>query len=317
MIFKNKMKPLTSLLFAAALALSPFPSKAQRPYYYDPHQIELKEADAVVLGVNAGIGCAFGVVPSIVRKNKVSRVLEDCLKGMLAGTVIYAGEKAAAHASTPGMGWAAKILVGDGVSMRENLALGNGLFDRLAYDIGPVRVSLGTKEANSGKNVQWHLLPGSLVGIAANIAYRSDWNEKATLYSGTIVFDYYRKGKFLLSEPSFAGITTGNVVTMNHHITAHTEDGGIGYTTPLHPHDFTQAYNHEQIHAAQYREYGSLDLVLRFSDMYRKSMDTAHVSLGSDIVAMTLMSVPGGYPVAEFPARQLTVDTFYTKWVED
>ena len=168
------MKPLASLLFAAALALFPSKSNAEQPYYSHPRQIEFNDADAVVLGVNAGIGCAFSVVPSIVRKNKISKVLEDCLKGVLAGTVIYAGEKAASHSSTPGLGWAAHILVGDGVSMRENLALGNGLFDRLAYDIGPVRVSLGTKEANSGKNVQWHLLPGSLVGIAANIAYRSD-----------------------------------------------------------------------------------------------------------------------------------------------
>ncbi|MDO8656141.1 MAG: hypothetical protein Q7K45_02805 [Nanoarchaeota archaeon] len=297
------MKSLASLLFAAALALFPSKSNAEQPYYSHPRQIEFNDADAVVLGVNAAIGCAFGVVPSIARKNKVSKVLEDCLKGVLAGTVIYAGEKAASHSSTPGLGWAAHILVGDGVSMRENLALGNGLFDRLAYDVGPVRVSLGTKEANSGKNVQWHLLPGSLVGIADNIAYRSDWNEKATLYSGTIVFDYYREDGFLLSGSFWGGTTTGNVVTMNHAILRPTENGEIGHLIPLHPDDFTQAYNHEQVHAAQYREYGSLDLVLRLSDIYRRTMDKTHLSLGSDIVAMTLMSVPGGYPVAEFPAR--------------
>ncbi len=105
------MKQFTSLLFAAALALSPSKSKAEPVYYNNPHQIEFGEADAVVLGVNAGIGCAFGVVPSLVRKRRASRVLEDCLKGVLAGTFIYAGEKAASHSSTPGMGWAAHILM--------------------------------------------------------------------------------------------------------------------------------------------------------------------------------------------------------------
>ena len=73
MVFKNKMKSLASLLFAAALALFPSKSNAEQPYYSHPRQIEFNDADAVVLGVNAAIGCAFGVVPSIARKNKRPR----------------------------------------------------------------------------------------------------------------------------------------------------------------------------------------------------------------------------------------------------
>ncbi len=300
------MAKLTSLLFAAALALLPSKGKAEQPYYNNPRQIEFTEADAVVLSVNAGIGCAFAAAPSLVKGRKTTHTLENCLKGMLAGTFIYAGEKAASHAGTPGMGWTSHILMGNGASMRENVALGKGLFDRLAYDVGPFRLEWNARQKN-----QWHILPGSVVGIAANVAYESDWNERATLYSGTIVFDYYRQDGFLNSGQYFGATTTGNVITMNHAIPSRSRPGE--YLAPRSQEDLALAYEHEQVHAAQYREFGSLDVVLRLSEGYRWTMDRTHLSLGSDVVIMALVNVPGGYPVAEWVPARLTINTLYTK----
>ncbi len=192
--------------------------------------------------------------------------------------------------------------------MRENVALGKGLFDRLAYDVGPLRLSMGEKHANAGKNVQWYLLPGSLVGLAANIAYRSDWNEKATLYSGTIVFDYYRKGDFLGYDTIWVGRATGNIVTMNHAVPY---NASTQYYDPEGQKAFSDAYNHEQVHAVQYRELGSVDLLLQMSEKYRRVENTLHVNISSDLVIAGRVALPGNS--AEFVPGILVAETVDTK----
>lgn len=302
------MKTIRSTL--SALLFSLFCLRAQaKPYYDYDTSLQFREADAVVAGVNAGIGCAFGAVPALIRNRGIRAVAENCLEGMVAGSFIYVGEKAASLANNPGLGWTGHAFVGLGASMRENIARGYNPFSRVTYDLGPLRLSAGAPEANAGKVLQWYLLPGSIAGIVANLAYGNKWNPRATVYSGTIVFDAYREGDFV-GDDLFVGKVIGNVITMNHAIGMYDLQGRIFYYAPGNLKVFALVYAHEQVHAVQNRAWGSVDLVLRLSERYQRFIECTRLDFSSDIgvSAAFVASAPFDLALTEWTPRMLTAE---------
>ncbi len=265
---------LLPLLFSSFLSRD----AAAEVYEQPSNQIRWSSSDAVVLGANAAIGCAIGAIPSAVRKENVLEVLENCVQGALGGSLIYAGQKAASVSyNRPGVGWLAHSLVAAGASVRENVAAGQGALDRIAYDLGPLRLSVGKKEANGGKKLQWYLLPGSLTGIAYNLAKENHLDVKSSLYHGNFIFVAEVGDKL-----GRGGAAFGNTTTISQSVELKSSRGLVRY--PASEHNKKVYHNHEQVHAVSYREFGTLDLALRESATYQKIMDEYHLSLGSDLL---------------------------------
>jgi hypothetical protein len=269
---------------AAILSLSVSLSsvcKAETPYYQEHRAFRFQKDDGIVLGANAVIGCAVGAIPSVVQGNKVKKILTDCSQGALGGALIYSGEKAASLSSTPGIGWLGHGLTSLGASIRENVAVGDGMLDRISYNLGPVKFTHGKKNARKDKNFNWHILPGSLIGIITNLANGHEFNANASLYTGNPVFESD-------SGTKNEGYALGNVTTIRRHFDYKRNDGR-GYSKFHIPESKkTNTFNHEQVHANQYREFGSLEIALRQSEIYSSLSDTAHLALGPDLAVVSL-----------------------------
>lgn len=92
---------LTNLFRSFGLSLLLYSSTARAEYYDQPLQVSFNKNDGIVAGLEVLIGCAISGIP---HTPKLKKMIRQCGKGVLAGLIIYGGEKSASYASTPGMG---------------------------------------------------------------------------------------------------------------------------------------------------------------------------------------------------------------------
>jgi hypothetical protein len=262
---KKTLSGLSALVAGCLMSTGVKAKEQADPIYAEP-RMEFNEADAAVLGANVGIGCVLGYFGATFRGEKIKAALTGCLKGAIGGTVFYGAEKTAVFSGKPGIGWFAHGLSAYGASMMENAITGVGLFDRVAYDLGPVRLAFGTKEANGGNYFQWHILAESVGAIAANVGIGNKLNVKTSLKTGTLVFESYERSIFLPAATSDAGYALANTITLSRAPGDEARSGSI--------------IGHEQIHVVTNRGLGIGDTILRASDSYANFSDSAHLSLG-------------------------------------
>ncbi|KKU49747.1 MAG: hypothetical protein UX72_C0046G0006 [Parcubacteria group bacterium GW2011_GWA2_47_10] len=269
--------------------------RAERPYYDSPSKpVQFNQWDGMVLGFNVALGCSMGAIPSLWRGENASKTLEQCAKGSIGGTLIYAGEKAASYSTTPGIGWAAHGLVAVGSSVRENVAQNYDLFERVAFDLAFMRLSIGSQRSNHGSTFQAYALLGPFAGIWANLAQGNSLNWQASLYNGNLIFEA-TKEQYLYSENNEeASYGIANVITIRR------EGYKLRNGTKVH-YDHNAEYNaksleHEQIHAVMYREFGSTDVLLEEWQKYDWFKQRFHLSLGGDLGYATIVGISAPFP---------------------
>lgn len=289
----------------AALTISTTPARAEETYYSTDTGLRYTYADTAVLTANAGLGCIVSALPAALRGRKVSTVGANCLKGIVAGGITYGGLKLASISSYGGMGWLGHNLVDLGTSMQENMARGYRALDRVAYDIGPLRLAIGTHQANDGSFLRMYVLPGSVVGVLVNTFEGNDFNEKASLYNGTLVYDSYSKDG-ILRDTYAAGHTWSNVITMRHRIPTRNGNREVVYRDAANTKEMAKAFNHEQVHATQYRQWGLMDVALQNSDSYNWLRNKARLDFSSDAGLMSMLALSRPFPEKEDKAIEWT-----------
>jgi len=259
-----------------------YSSDLRAEYYTSSRPLSFDRDDVAVAGLEIIVSCAIAGLPQMP---KLRKVLTQCGKGALAGIVIYGGEKAASHVSTPGMGWVAQILVNGGASMRENAARDKGLLEEVNYTFGPLAVRIG-------ENPNWYVHPGFAVAVAEAFRTESSLNLEASLLSGILVFEY----------------TDSSRKRPNSHVAANAIF--INRTNVLLTDRVLRTiYSHEAIHVVQYRSFGTAEIGLRTIPSYVLFSDITHLVYGADLGqgALYMLSLPFAHenkPV-EFVAERL------------
>jgi|SRR3989338_4555000 len=287
----NLKRPVSSL---CAMLLSTFvltsEVRAERPYYDSPSKpVQFNQWDGMVLGFNVALGCGMGAIPSLWRGDQVSKVLEQCAKGSLGGTFIYAGEKAASYSTTPGIGWVAHGLVAVGSSVRENAVQNYDMFERMTYDLAFMRLSMGSERSNHGSTFQAYALLGPFAGIWANLAQGNTLNWQASLYNGNLIFEA-TEDQYLHPGSGVGAYTVANVATLPRERTRISERKKVDYYYSSQE-EIARSFEHEQIHAVMYREFGSADVLLEEWEKYSWFKQRFHLSLGGDLSYAAIVGI--------------------------
>ncbi len=264
-----------NLLRGLGLSFLLYSSPSTAEYYTSSRPLSFDRDDAIVAGLEVVIGCAIGGVPHFPHWSQAAR---QCAKGALGGIFVYGGEKAASYASTPGMGWAAQILVNGGASMRENAARDKELLEEINYTLGPFSVRFGDKP-------NWYIHPlGFAAAVAEVFVTESSFNLEASLLGGTPVFEYTDNS----NNKHNSSHILANTIFINK------TDYGNGRLLP--DRTLRSIYGHEAVHAVQYRSSGTAEIALRTITIpsYATFSDKTHLVLGADIGQ-------GGFWLLSFP----------------
>lgn len=162
--------------------------------------------------------------------------------------------------------------------MRENAAQGKGMLDEIGYTIGPMHLRIGD-------DFQGYLHPGFFLGMGYGLAAGS-FDSTATLLSGTAVFEIKKRVRVNGTDSAGTSATIGNVVFI--------DKTPQGLQNPS-MENMQRIYGHEQVHAAQYRSFGTLELALRQSESYRTYSDQSHLVHGADVLGFGLFML--SYPL--------------------
>jgi len=229
------------------------------------------------------------------RGENTSKTLEQCAKGSIGGTLIYAGEKAASYSTTPGIGWAAHGLVAIGSSVRENVAQDYDLFERVAYDLAFMRLSIGSERSNHGSIFQAYALLGPFAGIWANLAQGNSLNWQASLYNGNLIFEATEEQYFRPNDNDEQSYGIANVITIRREGHKY-RDGKRADDYHADQEDLARSLEHEQIHAVMYREFGSVDVLLEEWEKYNRLKQRFHLSLGGDLGYAAIVGISTSFP---------------------
>ncbi len=213
-----------------------------------------------------------------------SRILPRCLEGIAAGSLIYAGEKAASLATVPAAGYYATLFMGMGSSMQENIIAGEGLFTGGSVYLGPLELAVG-------RPYLVRLLPGPVIATGLNLVQQNHFNYQASLWSGTLTFE--AEGPQPLID-GFSSYTHFNVITMRKEVIPLGEE--TKYVAITNQDRQALTFAHENVHAAMYRWLGVTDGLFRKNDFYATATDTLHIALAADITLQTITTSTSRVP---------------------
>ena len=140
-----------------------------------------------------------------------------------------------------------------GVSLRDNVSEGIAPFSRFQHNLGPIRISIGSRNSNGGFPIQGYALPISAIYLISGFVSKHDkldW--RRTLSNGVFVFNS-KPRSWKVSDPQYdvLGSVMGNNIFMNDIV--RNGPNGMLYEIVL---------GHEMVHILQYREMSSLSGLL-------------------------------------------------------
>lgn len=170
------------------------------------------EGRSAVLGANALVGCLKGGIGAATRDEGF---WQGCGKGALGGAIAFAGEEVASHNMYPFVGSAGKLIHDLGISMSDNVMVGNALFSQFRTDFGPVNMLF--RHGSYLPKFTFTLTPA--YGIINALWMGAQFDIKNSVYNLTPIFtvtnlskwpapSYINSSQFTMS----AGKTSGNVV---------------------------------------------------------------------------------------------------------
>ena len=222
MVSKNLKKTLERIVLAASIMMTPMAAKAEPIQYINRHNTS---ARAAVLGANVAFGCLKAGIGSSANDKGF---LNGCLKGMLGGAVAYAGEELASHNRYPMVGAAGKLTHDLGISVQDNVMMGEGMFSRYQTDIGPVMLTFKDSIVPRGS---FTLTPA--VGIAKSLLNENKLDARQSLYNLTPVFRFSSDNLRIGSEViPVLGVTYGNVISYSGsgEVLSHEMNHAIGWS---------------------------------------------------------------------------------------
>ena len=276
MVFDKLKSKIASLCLAGLLLFS------------ENAKANFKEDQAVVLVTNMATSCLISGIGSKYHKEGF---FKGCGKGLIAGGIIYGGKEIARHTEYDGLPLLGKLVHSTGVSMRDNVAEGNEMFENYKVDFGPVLFSFDRKEGFDA-----YLLPGSLGGLAYNIASGNKFDIENTLKFGTPIFRFEEDkiAEILSGVEDVIGATKTNIMAIG-------EDNNISED---------EITKHEFTHALQYREGTWLDQVIESDRLIGKQK---YIKLGPDAQLILIGILP--QLTVDYKDRPLEFEAFegYTK----
>ncbi len=186
-------------------------------------------------------------------------ILDNTIYGGLAGLTMYAGKRFTGDMlDEPGY-WSflGRPIHSVGVSMRNNILIGEAPFSRLEFDFGPALFSFVPKDDHM--DVGFCLLPYPLWGMSHGLVSGGKIDWRSTFKVGALVFEGNKSDPYLAGA---AGVAIGNVIFRR-------PDSYFEGREEF----FKPVLYHEFIHTTQYNDLSSLwYFFMHLSDVDRKGM---------------------------------------------
>jgi hypothetical protein len=125
------------------------------------------DAQLAVLAGNVALGCLRA---GIGMAQHDGNFFEGCLKGSISGAITFTGKWLATYQEYPGLGAVGKLVGSLGISMTDNVMLGEDWFSSYWVDLGPI--NLHFRRGSWAPDMSFTLTPMIGIGTAVASGYR-------------------------------------------------------------------------------------------------------------------------------------------------